>query len=480
MPNTQSSGAALVSFNFPAALPYGLEGNVAGAQTRLRHATYDRATGTTVMGSAAVAPISVVEMRRQTQALNYMLGAGARNHRFRIGNSVYVAWGNPYAEKDIGEVLGRQAETAEPVPVVGGEVSRKLSPAELRETVRIAMDVFNSPRSGEVHTRTPDVYLLGLTGAKGRVSITHWQQDDAAQMRERIAQWVGDLSWGAGMPWGAATASGYPWRPTLRSYERLLIPTPVGSTPTDAVNAARGRLGEQLVNAAFAGRPIPVEIQRIATHLFAVGEFPGGSGNTSRLSLCALLGAAILRSTPLSKEDMLTQPLYALGQTFALVEHLQMQIAREQQGEDQQTKAPPPLRKLQTFVAGAPSKGYDRVMEAFNVACTNRALHPLERALAEERIRTILGGLEPEAFPARADNANLFYLGYHHEGGRLWAMIQARIDASNANKARKAAEDKAGLASVTASDTQAPQDGSGSAAATAPATRPAKPRRTSP
>ena len=469
VPNTQSSGAALVSFNFPAALPYGFEGNMAGGQKPSRQATYDRATGTVVMGSAAVAPVSVVEMRRQTQALNYMLGAGAKEHRFRIGNSVYVTWGNPYAEKEIGEVLGRQAETVEPELAPGNEGKRKLSPAELRENVRIAMDVFNSPRSGEVHTRTPDIYLLGLTGAMGRVSITHWQQDNAAQMQERIASWVGDLSWGASLQWGAATGSGFPWRPTLKSYERLLVPTPVGSTPSDAINAARGRIGEQLISSAFAARPIPMEIQRITTHLLAVGEFPGNSGNASRLSLCGLLGAAILRSTSLSKEDVLTQQLYVLGQAFALVEYLQKQIAREQQNE-----VAPPLRKLQTFVAGAPSKGYDRVMEAYNIASANRALHGSERAFADGRMRTILDGLKPEEFPNRAENANLFYLGYHHEESRLWTMIQARIDASKARKAAEASRD----ADVPLPDTYEPQDGSVTAAAAVPTKVTSKPRRT--
>jgi len=181
----------------------------------------------------------------------------------------------------------------------------------------------------------------------------------------------------------------------------------VGSTPTDSINAARGRLGEQLVMSAFAGQPIPVEVQRMATHLLMVGDFPGRSGNISRLSLCAIIGAAVLRRTSLSKEDMLTQQLYVLGQAFALVEYLQNQIARQQDSD-----VAPALRKLQTFVAGAPSKGYDRVMEAFNIARANRALKDGDRTLADGRMRTILDGLKPEAFPNRAEDSNLFYLGY--------------------------------------------------------------------
>ena len=434
VPNTQSSGAALVSFNFEAALPYGLEGNLTGGRAPSKRPTYDHATKRVVMGSASVAPVSVVEMRRQTQALNHMLGAGAQRHRFRVGNSVYLAWGNPYAEKEVGEVLGWQAEKADPAADEDGGGKRKLSSDELRENVWIAMDAFNTPRSGEVHTRMPDIHLLGLTGAMGRVSITHWQQDKAAAMQARIALWVDHLAWGAGCPWGAATAFGPPWRPTLKSFERLLVPVAAGSKPTDATNAARGRVGEQLVMSAFAGQPIPVELQRIAVHLLAIGEFPGGSGNSSRLSLCALLGAAILRRTSMSKEDVLTQQLYVLGQAFALVEYLQKQIAHKQQND-----APSALRKLQTFVAGAPRKGYDRVMEAFNIARVNRALHDIDREFADGRMRSILDGLKPEAFPNRAEDSNLFYLGYHHEESRLWAMTQARIEASKVRKAAQAA-----------------------------------------
>lgn len=252
VPNTQSSGAALVSFNFDAALPYGLEGNLTTDQKPSRRPTYDHATNSVVMGSAAVAPISVVEMRRQTQALNYMLGAGSQRHRFRVGNSIYVTWGNPYAEKEVGEVLGWQTEKTDPAADASGGGKRTLSTEELRENVRIAMDVFNSPRSGEVHTRVPDIYLLGLTGAMGRVSITHWQQDKAAVMQERIARWVGHLTWGAAAPWGAASASGLPWRPTLKSFERLLLPVAVGSTPTDAINAARGGWASN-----WSWRPLP-------------------------------------------------------------------------------------------------------------------------------------------------------------------------------------------------------------------------------
>lgn len=469
VPNTQSSGAALVSFNFASALPYGLEGNLTGGRKPSKQPTHNPVTKGVVMGSAAVAPVLVVEMRRQTQALNYMLGAGSRTHRFRIGNSVYVTWGNPYAKSEVGEVLGRQAERTEPAADMAAEGKRKLSPAELRESVLIAMDVFNQPRSGEVHTRTPDIYLLGLTGAIGRVSITHWQQDKAAHMQERIALWVNHLAWGAALPWGAATASSLPWKPTLRSFERLLIPTPVGSTPTDSINAARGRLGEQLVMSAFAGQPIPVEVQRMATHLLMVGNFPGRSGNSGRLSLCAIIGAAVLRRTSLSKEDMLTQQLYVLGQAFALVEYLQNQIARQQDSD-----AAPALRKLQTFVAGAPSKGYDRVMEAFNIARANRALKDGDRTLADGRMRTILDGLRPEAFPNRAEDSNLFYLGYHHEESRLWTMIQARIDAS---KARKAAAGKQGEAEASLQDDDSEPQDTVTTTAPVPAQRAPKQRR---
>lgn len=470
VPNTQSSGAALVSFNFDAALPYGLEGNLTGGKEPSKRPTYDHATRSVVMGSAAVAPVSVVEMRRQTQALNYMLGAGSKDHRFRIGNSVYVTWGNPYAEKQVGEVLGWQAERTDPAADASGEGKRKLSPEELRENVRIAMDAFNSPRSGEVHTRMPDIYLLGLTGAIGRVSITHWQQDKATAMQERIALWVDHLAWGAAAPWGAATAFGPPWRPTLRSFERLLVPVAVGSKPTDAINAARGRLGGQLVMSAFAGQPIPVEVQRIAVHLLAVGEFPGGSGNTNRLSLCALLGAAVLRRTSMSKEDILTQQLYVLGQAFALVEYLQKQIARKQQND-----APPSLRKLQTFVAGAPRKGYDRVMEAFNIARANRALLKSDRDFGDRRMRSILDGLKPEAFPNRAEDSNLFYLGYHHEESRLWTVTQTRIDASKARKAENGELDEAEASLPDVNDEV--RDGPVAAVAATPAKRAPKLRR---
>lgn len=168
----------------------------------------------------------------------------------------------------------------------------------------------------------------------------------------------------------------------------------------------------------------------------------------------------------------MTQQLYVLGQAFALVEYLQKQIARAQ-GND----APPSLRKLQTFVAGAPSKGYDRVMEAFNIARANRALHDSDRAFADGRMRGLLDGLKPEAFPSRAEDSNLFYLGYHHEESRLWTMIQGRIDASKARKAATGETDRAEASLLEVGDE--PQD-EPVAAAVIPAKRAPKLRRSAP
>lgn len=425
VPNSQSSGAALISNNFEAALPYRLEGNVKSDQTPGQMPTFD-GHGNLVMGSASVAPVSVTEMRRQTGALNYMLRPGASDHRFRVGNTVYLFWGNPDAVEDIANLSGAKAD-----PV---EAGAKLSKEELRENVQIAMATFSAPHTGRVQRRALEVYLLGLTGAAGRISITHWQEDDGTAMQDRIAAWVDDLAWGAGRAWGSATASGHPWRPTLRALASALIPAPAGAIPGEAIKAARGRLGQQLVLAAYGGQKVPLEVQRIAVHLLSVGDFPGRSGNSTRLSLCATLGAAVLRQTSLTKESIVTQPMYVLGQAFALVEHLQGQLAYAQDSDAQ-----PSIRKLQTFVAGAPRKGYDRVMEAYGIVLNNRSLKPADRTMAEQRMRELLGVLQPVEFPQRSENANLFYLGYHHEESRLWATVEVRIAASKERKAVVAA-----------------------------------------
>ena len=433
VPGTLAKGAQIVSFNVRSAKPYGFEGNI-GSSAPGSFPTLNNATGEIVRGSANVGPTGLMAMRQQTQALNYMLGDGRDKHRFRVGNTAYLVWGNQIAEDQIGHVLGKTEADPAIDPDAPKAPKRKLTVAELNEQVRIAKGVFDAPRSGEEHTRRPNVHLLGLTGSQGRVSIVHYQTVGASVIQDAIARWTEQLAWGAGRMWGEATSTGYPWKPSIRSFERVLIPVAPGAKATEAINGARSRLGEQLVTAAFEGGPVALDVQRKALHLLAHGEFPGNSGNATRLSLTGLLGAALLRQpqTNHTKESLMQDPLYVIGQSFALVEWLQGQIIRSQRREG----GVPSIRKMKIFVAGAPSRGYARIEEAYTIALANRALHPADSYIAQKRMREIASGFDGEPPPTRSNDPALFYIGYHHEEARLWnEVIAPRIAAAKERKA---------------------------------------------
>jgi CRISPR-associated protein Csd1 len=140
VPNTQSSGAAIVSFDKAAYQAYGWDGNTN-------------------------APIGFVPAVAIHQTLDILLKDDS--YHYRLGNQTFVFWGNREAEGLNPEFWNAPAETAKML------FKTPHKPSELPDT-----------------DESESFYLAVLKGNKGRIALSHWDERRTETLKQSALQFV--------------------------------------------------------------------------------------------------------------------------------------------------------------------------------------------------------------------------------------------------------------------------------------------------
>jgi len=145
VPNTQSFGAAIVSFDKAAFASYGFD------------QSYN-------------APASTEAATAYCVALNWLLGR--KNHHLRIGPTAVCFWARDTEEAS--DFLATMLDRPQP------------------ESVR---DFLSAPWAGVDRSlrQHEQFYSVTLSGNAGRIVVRHWMQTTVAAARENLRQWFADL-----------------------------------------------------------------------------------------------------------------------------------------------------------------------------------------------------------------------------------------------------------------------------------------------
>lgn len=268
VPEAQTSGAALVSFNAPA---FGSHGLAQGSN----------------------APVSEDAATAYVAALNWLLAENAdRPYRYGVrisADSVLLFWTRD-AHPDVdgfAMLLGPRGEDA----VRAAEAPwRGLAPSELDETA---------------------FYTLVIGGNAARVVIRDWFQSTMSAVKASLRRYFDDI----------AIGNKEEPLPIVRLVEALRPPGKEGRLPSETAT--------RIFLAALRGTPFPRELLRTALVRYRVGEQSPVQARARCAMIKAVLRRLPASSAPWAKEvsvsldENSTQVPYLLGRLFAVMERLQ-------------------------------------------------------------------------------------------------------------------------------------------------------------
>lgn len=354
VPEAQSSGSALVSFNAKAFESHGLE-------------------------QGDNAPISQQAALGYVLALNDLLRK-SEERRFRQGiqvgeDSVLVFWTNSTAQEE--SLLLSWMDPSE---------------ADLR---RFLEAPFRGLEPSELDTRS--FYAVTLAGNSGRVAVRDWFQTSIGEVKQNIRRYFADLRLGEG-----TTDKPTPiWR-LLKAVE---APSGRGLTPDVAT---------RMLGAALRGQPFPRQLLSAALDRL---RLPPSDDKLEREQLrlrAALIKATLIRlprsgtaslevSVSLDKTNS-SQP-YVLGRLFAVLERLQGAA----QGDINTT--------IRDRYFGAASRNPATVFPRLLQLSVHHASKAESGGWLEKVKAEVMGLLPPERFPRilALEDQGLFAVGYYHQ-----------------------------------------------------------------
>lgn len=357
IPEAQSSGAALVSFNAPAFESHNFE-----------------------QGNNA--PVSQLAADGYAMALNWLLEKEGER-RFRSGipvgdDTVMVFWTRD--ENETADVLVSLF-----APPHGNE-------EQLRATFEAAWKGL-APREVDA----TQFYALTLSGNASRVVVRDWLETTAAEVKANVRRYFDDL---------ALDGDGSPL-----SIGRLLRSLQANPAASGEKRGLPPCLAARLLNAALRGAPFPREMLHKALARLRVPPREAEWRGTLRARV-ALIKATLRRLNPdqevtVSLDETSSSVPYLLGRLFAAMEKLQGDALG-----DVNTS----LRDRYFGSASAtPALVFPRLLR---VSAHHASKAESERRGWAERVKAqIVGLLPPEPFPRTLDleAQGVFAIGYYHQ-----------------------------------------------------------------
>ncbi len=270
VPGGGSTGAYLVSFNTATVNHFGRE-------------------------QGANAAIGVRATAAYSRTLDYLLATPA--HRVRIGEHVILAWAD---DVDAGKSF---------VPAMFD--AREDDIEDASEVRAIYRAPWNAVSPDDLDR---EFYILGLTGVKGRVAVSMWQEGRLQDVARRCREWFDDLALAGRSPHARGDGR------RITDVVRALAPS--GRNGKVDYDKLPGRDAATLLRAALTGGPIPGSFAAKALLRLKHGGYPDDDHTRT-----ALLKAFLIRSTGMALAPNLdrtrTEIGYLLGRLLAVVEHAQ-------------------------------------------------------------------------------------------------------------------------------------------------------------
>lgn len=375
VPNAQTAGAALVSFNAEAFTSQGLE-------------------------QGENAPVSREAAEGYVTAINWLLeGTGSRRFQYGVplGNdAVVVFWTRekssvPDALLDIfaptPEMMARSA-----VDYAEAALKKGLEPGELDDT---------------------PFYAATLSGNAARVVVRDWLETTASDVMRNVRRYFDDLRL------GHAEGAPLPIYILLRSVE---APGGRGIAPD---------LASRLFGAALRGTPFPRELLGAALRRL---RLPPDKVNEARLlrARCSLIKATLLRlpksggprvEVGVSLDESNQSKPYLLGRLFAVLERLQ----GEAQGSINAT--------IRDRYFGAASSTPALVFPRLLRLSVHHAAKAGGSGWLEKLKGQIIGTMPAEPFPRTMglEEQGLFAIGYYHQRERFFEGRKDAADKTDAS-----------------------------------------------
>ncbi|NTX40836.1 type I-C CRISPR-associated protein Cas8c/Csd1 [Myxococcus sp. CA033] len=353
VPQAQSSGAPLVSFNRPAFESHGLE-------------------------QGDNAPISEQAALGYVLALNDLLQR-TEERRYRQGiqlgeDSALVFWTNSTAEQE--SLLLNWMDPTE---------------ADLRRFVESPL---RGLEPGELDTSR--FYSVTLAGNSGRVAVRDWFQTSIGEVKQNIRRYFDDLSLGE-------TKTDQPI-PVWRLLKAVEAPSGKGMSPD---------LATRMIGAALRGQQFPRQLLSASLDRL---RLPPSDGKLEREQLrlrVALIKATLIRSHAFSQEVTVSldknnrlQP-YVLGRLFAVLERLQIAAL----GKDVNATI---RDRYFASASRTPALAFSRLLplSVHHAAKAGDEGRWLERTKSE-----VMALVEPDFLPSVFDlnSQGLFAVGYYHQ-----------------------------------------------------------------
>lgn len=382
VPEAQSSGASLVSFNAPAFVSQGLS-------------------------QGENAPVSRDAAEAYVAALNYLL-EGTEQRRFRYGvplgdNSVMLFWTQSTREMlDIMMELFLES----PKTKLEGAVKAAESPWKGLENERLLRD--------QSH-----LYAVTLAGNAARVVVRDWFESTVAQTADSLKRWFRELHIGKGDP------QPIPIRLLLTSVES---PGGRGLSPD---------LATRMFRAALTGGRLPWEL--LAASLRRLRLPPEKNFETAHLQRrCGLIKATLLRhgkfkhvlkEESVSLDESNHETSYLLGRLFAILERLQ----GEAQGDINAT-----IRDRYFGAASAtPGIVFPRLIR---LSMHHASKLDNNGGWLEGQKSKIIGALPAQGFPStlKLEEQGLFAIGYYHQRERFFEGKKKDLPADDTQKETQA------------------------------------------
>jgi CRISPR-associated protein Csd1 len=261
----QSSGATLVSFNFPATESYGKE------------QSYN-------------APVNEESAFRYANALNHLLRNGSRQ-RVLIGDATTVFWtAQPTAAEDEFGIVFQ--------PLPEDEAEKKRVEAVLKKIGRA-----DHPGDDFGDSRTP-FYVLGLSGNAARLSVRFWHVSTLGDMLDKIRRHFADLA----MDGRAA------WEPEFPSIQNILDQTARERKDVPPL------LGGAIMRSILDETPYPHSLYAAVLRRIRADRI---INYVRAATLKAYLNRNHRKEVPMSLDPSRPETSYHLGRLFAALEKLQ-------------------------------------------------------------------------------------------------------------------------------------------------------------
>ena len=383
----QSSGASLVSFNFPALESYGKE-------------------------ESFNAPVSTQAAERYVCALNYLLN---REHRqmVRIADTSMIFWADaPVPEEGAlkESALGDLFDLASP-----RESAQDRDQVELLKSVLLALRRGGDPNGADVSLSLGvRFFVLGLAPNAARLSVRFWLSSTLDVLLRHCGRWYEDLSLERQFP-----DSEPEFPPLWQLLDRTVaIPGKQKTVPPG--------LGGQMGRAMLTGGRIPESV-----FAAVLGRIHAGDGITY---FRAALIKAYLRRNKHEEKDMTTLNAdesntgYRLGRVFALLEKAQRDALKDLNAS------------LRERYIGAASSTPRLVFPSLLRLAQHHVTKVRKSGIAgydvlfSQRIGDVLADLTD--FPAvlSLEDQGRFMLGYYHQMNALYRKKSAVQDTAGENQ----------------------------------------------